>query len=298
MPKESLIYTPLLPLERRYIRRTALWMLGLMTVGCFALAGMVSLWYGKVPSDWKGLLFFGILIMAFAVPFHMLAGQRQKANSAWRRVFYIPAMLLNLLGVSLMEAAYYTRIGVEPPMSDLLAGALISVGVCLLATLCVYLLTNYLSLLSIIFGIAEVAGIVTCIVFWVKTGHSADAVVWSFALFNLLGTLIVSVAFIYAANEVSEICGEGSLPSFPEESADHGPGETEPEKDHTDVAWGWMRFLSFASFGVFLLVGVIVILVIAIIGGGACDCDCGDDCCEGCDCADGHMSSTKKKKRL
>ncbi len=279
MSREFSLRTTPEPLEKTYIRRSTLWLLGLMAGGCLVLVKLVPLWYGLFPPSPKILLLIGALIMAAAIPFHAVAGCRRMKKYAWRRILYIPAILLNFIGVSLFEAAYYTRIEVDPPVSELIAGAVIPIGLCALICLFVVLLSDYLSVLVLIFGGLTLGGIVTCIVFWVKAGLSAASVLWSFALFNLLGVLMVAVALIYAAGEVSDLYGEGASPA--------------PDTEN-DAAWGWMRFLSFSSFGLFLIVGAVILLIL-ICAGGDCDCDCG---CDSCDCGGGGESKGRKRRKI
>ncbi len=289
MKKESLFYTQLSSLERNTMRRTALWMFGLMAAGCLALVGLVPLWYGVFPPSFKVMLVVGAVVMAAAIPFHILAGSRKAKVHSRRTALYLPAILLNLVGMSVFEAAYYTRIQVNPPMTDLIAGAVLPIGFCLVCMLGILLASQVLRALSLIFGGVGLAGMVTCIVFWVKAGLTASSVLWSFALFNLMGVLIVLIAFNYAA---SELCDVGN----PADSAsDDGDVSSETSVNpQGDLAWSWLRFLSFASFGLFLIVAAVVLIILMCLGGD-CDCGCGD-CCD-CGGGGGEKSSVKRRRR-
>ena len=63
----------------------------------------------------------------------------------------------------------------------------------------------------------------------------------------------------------------------------------------------WLRFASFASFGILMAVGGIVLIILACAAGDGCDCDCSGDCCDCGDCGcggegSGQNHATRKKK--
>ncbi len=307
MKKETLVYTPMTPLEKEHIHLTALWMFGLLAVGCLLIAWLTPKWDAVCAQSYVEMIILGVILMVMAIPFHVIAGCRKMRKRKWRRVFYMGA-ILNVIGVSLFEAAYYTRIEVAPLDTELLFSAVVLpllFGFLCLA--CFILFTNAISVISLIFGGLGLAGVVTCIVFWIQAGHGEDAVFWSFMLFTLVNVLIVMVAFVFAAGEVSEIYGgvaEEDAPPMPDASGSESTSpETETSTDEeedqdrrSDAKWGWLRFLSFASFGVFMIVGGVVLIILMCLGGD-CDCDC--DCCSGCDCggSGGQKSSVNRRIR-
>ena len=108
-----------------------------------------------------------------------------------------------------------------------------------------------------------VALIVVSIVFWVR---SDSKVLFSFAFFDLLWTLIALIALHVACSD--------------EESP-------------------WLRFSSFAAFGVLIAVGSIVLVILVCAGGGdGSDCDCGGDCGDcGCGGTENGTGARKMKRK-
>ncbi len=317
MRKETLFHTPMTPPEKEHIRSTALWMFGLTLVGGLLIAWLTPKWDEICAQSYVEMLILGAILMVAAIPLHVLAGSRRMKKRKWRRVFYMGA-ILNVLGVSLFEAAYYTRIGVAPlDVEELFRAAVLPLFFGFLCMACFVLFTNAIAALPLIQGGVGLVGIVICIVFWVKAGHTKDAVFWSFMLFTLVSVLIVLIAFVFAAGEVSELYGgtdaelteanaeAPAADAMPDrsagmvEAAEHvdADGDNSDEADRrADAGWGWLRFLSFASFGVFMLVGAVVLLILMCLGGD-CDCDC--DCCSGCDCGgSGSGGKSKVNRRI
>ena len=62
----------------------------------------------------------------------------------------------------------------------------------------------------------------------------------------------------------------------------------------SDEKSSWLRFASFASFGLLLIVAFVVLIILLCAGGGDCSCDGG--CCDGCDCGGGGKGRQKKGK--
>ncbi len=262
----------LLSEQSKYLRITALAMFGPMILCCFAFVLLTPLWYGMTDPD--VMLMIGGVVMLLAIPLHLLGGAETVISGSWRRWFYLLVILINTVGTSICEAAYYTHIGVRPPVNDLLAGALIPAGVCLLFALVAFLLPRRWWSLSVIFGVLTVGLIVLCTVLWVQAGLTARSVLWSCGLFNLVNLLIVEIAHYFAASEITDEL----------EKADE---DTRPA-----LRWTWMRYLSFASFSLLMIVGAIV-LIILMCAGGDCDCDC--DCC---DCSGSGSSKKKARKKV
>ncbi len=264
-----------------YVRLYALYLFGLMAGGCLALTLLTPQWYG-LGRPWV-LLAVGAGLMGVAIPFHISAGSGKLRLGAWKRLLYLPALILNLIGTSFCEAAYYTHIRVRPPETELIAGAVIPVGLCLACLLIAVLLPRKMTVVPLICGFATVGMIIFCIVMWVRAGLTAQSVPWSFAMFNLIGVLLAIIAHVYTCAEL------------PDDEPEAVAADAEAQEDiaqPVDPAWSWLRYLSFASFGLLMIAGVVV-AVILICASGDCDCDCGD-CC---DCSGGGDGTGAHKKR-
>ena len=221
---------------------------------CLLFAALVPVWYGM----WFGrttpisLLVMGGIPMVLAVPCHVLGGNRGFLNDHphIRAALYVLGILLNAVGTSLCMTAYYVQIREKPSFSALIAASLISVGIYALLFILLSCKPNRYGLWNGMAGLVTLALIIASVVFWVR---SDSKVFFSFAFFTLLWTLVAVVTLHLACSD------EGSP---------------------------WLRFSSFAAFGILLAVGGIVLVILACAGGGDCDCDCGDCGCECCDCGD------------
>ncbi len=252
------------------------------------------------------MLIIGAAVMLPAIPCHIFA----ERDRPLFRLFYIPVLLLNTLGTAIFEAAYYTQIEVVPTKAALIEGLLLPTVLCLLTALSgtVFLRKYAWSLGTgavISFGSA-----VTAIVFWVMA-DGAEQVTPSFAFFCFLGMLVAIMAAMIATAEAvedAEIAEKLVIEQDPyalpvmqaetptvfdvaNEDTKIAAAESAEANGTSATIWGWLHYLSLASFGLLILVGVVVAIIIALIGG---DCDCGD-CCDGCDCPGG--SGGKKKRR-
>ena len=178
-----------------------------------------------------------------------------------KALLYLLGILINTAGTSLCMTAYYLHLGKEPTHGELLLGFILPVV--LFGLVCVLiqvkperygLWTGGTCLLTVIL-------IIVSIVFWVR---SDSKVLFSFAFFDLLWTLIAVIA-LHAA------CSDEESP--------------------------WLRFSSFAACGVLMAVGMIVLIIlICASGGDGCDCDCGGDCCDGGDCGCGGTAEDAAKR--
>ncbi len=299
--------TKLTPFGRKYVRLYALAVYGLMAAAFLGLVILTPKWY-KMLKPWE-LLACGGVIMAAAIPFHLLGGSKKNRMGGWKKAFYVPAMLLNLLGTSMCEAAYYTHIQVRPPETDLIAGAVIPLGLCLLIGLMICLWPDRAPLLYVISGIFMVCVIIFCGIMWAVTDTEEGCVLWSFAFFNLFGGLLSVIAHFYVCSETLDDEWEdepataarcepdpsaaipAANPSADADLRSNTRGELE------DMTFAWMRYLSFASFGLLLVAGVVVAFIL-MCACGDCDCDC--DCCSGGDCGssgNGSGTSVKRKRR-
>ena len=240
-------------------------LLGVLTSLSFCV--LIPAWYGVFVDELApiAVLVFGALLSLFAIPCHLLGGSRDVISVGWvKSLLYLLGILINTAGTSLCMTAYYLHLGKEPTHEVLLLGFILPVV--LFGLVCVLiqvkpdrygLWTGGTCLLTVIL-------IIVSIVFWVR---SDSKVLFSFAFFDLLWTLIAVIALHVACSD--------------EESP-------------------WLRFSSFAAFGVLMAVGMIVLILLVCAGGGdGCDCDCGGDCCDGGDCGCGGTAekATKKPKR-
>ena len=233
------------------IRGRAIPLVGALT--CLLFAALVPFWH----SVWFGhttpisLLVMGAIPMILAIPCHVLGGNQGflAPHPDIRAALYILGILLNTAGTSLCMTAYYVHIQVKPAFSTLIAAALVSVAIYALLSILLQCQPNRYGLWNGLAGLVVLALIIVSIVFWVK---SDSKVFFSFGFFTLLWTLIAVVALHVACSD------EGSP---------------------------WLRFSSFASFGILMAVAGIVLIILACAGGD-CDCDCSGDCCDcsACDC--------------
>jgi hypothetical protein len=240
-------------------------LLGVLTSLSFCV--LIPAWYGVFVGEFApiAVLVFGAFLSLFAIPCHLLGGSRDVIPVGWvKALLYLLGILINTAGTSLCMTAYYLHLGKEPTHGELLLGFILPVV--LFGLVCILLQvkpdryglwTGGTCLLTVIL-------IIVSIVFWVR---SDSKVLFSFAFFDLLWTLIAVIA-LHAA------CSDEESP--------------------------WLRFSSFAAFGVLMAVGMIVLIILVCAGGGdGCDCDCGGDCCDGGDCGCGGTAekATKKPKR-
>ncbi len=238
---------------------------GILTSLLFCL--LVPAWYTACVGKFYpiAVLFFGVLISAAAIPFHILGSSRTVLGPRWlKSLFFCVSIAINTLSTSLSMTAYYVHIAAKPTTSALFAGVLISMVLCAIMALLMQRWPHRYALLTGIIALLSVALIIVSIVFWVR---SDSKLFFSFAFFNLLWTLISIIALHVACSDEGSPC---------------------------------LRFASFASFGILVGVAAIVLVILACAGGD-CDCDCGDGCCDcgncGGDCGDSPKDPIAKKHR-
>ena len=227
---------------------------------CILFAILVPVWCKILNGeDPVSLLILGGIPMILAIPCHILGGNRGflLSHSEIRTTVYTLGLLLNTVGTSLCISAYYVHLQTKPAFTTLIAAALVSVAIHVLLTILFQIRPRRYGLWTGGAGLILLALIITSIVFWVKSDNN---VFFSFGFFTLLWTLIAVIALHVACSD--------------EESP-------------------WLRFASFASFGILLAVGVIVLVILACAGGDGCDCDCGGDCCDCGDCGCGGGTAEK-----
>ena len=204
---------------------------------------------------------FGALLSIFAIPCHLLGGNRNVISSVLvRSVLYVASILINTAGTSLSMAAYYVHLGKVPTTAEMiLCGGCAMLLFGILALL-ISLWPHRHGLMTALVGLTTLGLAVSSVVFWIR---GEDKTLWSLAFFLLLWVGI-SIISLCAA------CSDENSP--------------------------WLRFASFASFGLFMVVAAVVMIILICAGG---DCDCGGDCGDCCDCGSGGngKSSVKKAKK-
>ena len=232
-------------------------LLGLLTSLLFCL--LIPAWY---EFFWDAVtpiavLVFGALLSLFAIPLHLLGGSRDVIPIGWvKSLLYAAGILINTAGTSLCMTAYYLHLSKLPTHEELLLGFILPVILFGLVCVLIQAKPHRYGLWTGLTCLAAVALMVVSIVFWVR---SDSKVLFSFGFFDLLWTLIAVIALHVACSD--------------EESP-------------------WLRFSSFAAFGVLMAVGSIVLIILVCAAGGD-GCDCGGDCCDCGDCGCGGTESGK-----
>lgn len=225
---------------------------------------LIPVWYGAFAGHVQPIacLILGVLISLFAIPCHLLGGSRDVIRSGGvKAVLYVVGMLINTAGTSLCIAAYYLHLGKTPTSAEMTvcAGAVILLFVVLAVFMSVW--PDRYGLITGITGLCTLGLAITSVVFWIR---NEDKGLWSLGFFLLL-TVGISVICLCAA------CSDEDSPL--------------------------LRFSSFASFGLLMVVAAIVLLIL-VCAAGDCDCDCsGGDCCDCGDCGGGGGSKSSAKKR-
>lgn len=231
---------------------------------CFLTPLWFDLW--EVEPIPIVMIVLGVCLSLVAIPCHLLGSSRSVIGAKWiRSILFSVGILLNTVGTSLSMTAYYIHIQTRPSTGILLSVAAICGGVYGLLTLLCEIFPTHVHLVAGILGGTITAGLIVAVIFWIT---SPSRVFWSFLFFSLLWALITTVALLFA-------CSDYDSP--------------------------WLRFASFASFGILISVALLVLLIIACAGGD-CDCDCGDDCgggdCGGCDCGGGGDGVHTRGKKM
>ncbi len=257
--------------DRKRIRAVTSILLGLFLVFCLIVPALVPLICG--PYEPLATAVAGVIVSLVAIPFHALGSRKNAGGRHTRPVLFGISMALNTVGIAFCEAAYYIHIA-APALgvsfrSTLLLGALIPMGLTVVLWLVLTCFPTRYAGLTLAGGLVTLGGAIAALVMWIRHGGTPEAVLWSFLFFMLLSTGAVIIA-LYAAIE-----------------------------DDSDRTVSCLRYLSFASFGLFLLVAAIVLLILVCASGDCdcdCDCDCGDGCCDGGDCSGGSGGKGKRKK--
>lgn len=236
-------------------------LLGILTSLLFCL--LIPAWYGMLEGRFTpiAVLVFGALLSLFAIPFHLLGGSRDVIPVGWvKSLLYMVGILINTAGTSLCMTAYDLHLGKAPTHGELFLGFAVPVFLFGLVFVLIQVKPHRYGLWTGLVCLVTVALIVVSIVFWVR---SDSKVLFSFAFFDLLWTLIALIALHVACSD--------------EESP-------------------WLRFSSFAAFGVLIAVGSIVLVILVCAGGGD-GCDCGGDCGDcGCGGTENGKAAAKRKK--
>lgn len=218
-------------------------------------------WYGVLAEAVKpsACLVFGVLFSLFAIPLHLLGGSRDIIRAGWvKSLLYGVGILLNTAGTSLCMAAYYIHLGGIPSVTEAVAVMAVAALLYGAAALFMQLFPDRHGAVTAAVTLAAAAGGIVSAVFWIRNGEKT---LWSLGFFLLLWVVIDLIA-LHAS------CCDGESP--------------------------WLRFASFASFGLLMTVAAVVLIILACAA-GSCDCDCGSGDC--CDCGGGGNGKGKGRRR-
>ncbi len=241
------------------VRGRMLPLVGLLT--SLLICALTPAWYGVFAGTVKPVacLVFGVLLSLFAIPCHLLGGSRDVIRIGWvKSLLYAVGILLNAAGTALCMAAYYIHLGDLPSVTEVAAILAVVVLLYGLAALFMQILPNRYGIVTAVGSLLTAAGGIVSVVFWIR---NVEKTLWSLGFFLLLWVLIDLIA-LHAA------CSDEESP--------------------------WLRFASFAAFGLLMIVAAVVLIILACAA-GSCDCDCsGGDCC---DCGGGGGSENAKGRR-
>ena len=262
-PEEREHYAHMAAESTRAIRMRGLLLplAGVMTV--LLLCALTPAWYGAFLGNMQPIacLIFGAFLSLFAIPCHLLGGNRNVIGSAGvRSVLYVVGILINTAGTSLSMTAYYLHLGKLPTQGDLILGGCCAVLLFGVTALCVLLWSGRYQLVSGLVGLTTLGLWIVSTVFWIRT---EDKALWSMGFFLLLWVGIAVISLCAA-------CSDEDSP--------------------------WLRFASFASFGLLLIVAVVVLIILLCAGGGDCSCDGDCGCGDCCDCGGGDKPKKIKKR--
>lgn len=249
--------------ERRTVRLRAAAVMGVFCLSSLLLCMGVPPVVGWIPATWKGWIpaAIGLGVALAAIPLHAVASSSAVlGRRGLKSLLYGLSILVNTVGTTLSASAYAAHTGQNVSAVPMFSAVALP---CLLALVLVVLLLLLPAKQSLVSGIHALVTLFLCIgavVCWIINDNK---LFFSFLFFHLLNLLIAEICLHCA-------CEETESP--------------------------WLRFSSFGSFGLLLIVGAVVLLILLIAcGGDGCDCDCGDGCCEGCDC--GPSEGRKKSRR-
>ncbi len=171
---------------------------------------------------------------------------------------YVIGFLLNTVGMGCFASAYYNVSGVSATLTGLAPALLLPAGLILITCTVLTAFPKIKSVFSDTVAVLILGLIITTIVFWVKRGGEF----YAFSLFSLVVAGFHLGVCMATVNE-----SERSL----------------------------LRDISLGSFGMFLAVGVAVVIAIACVAGDGCDGDCCD--CSGCDCGSGGDSGKRSRAK-
>ena len=228
---------------------------------------MIPVWYGILYGNVTPMacLCFGVLLALPAIPCHLLGGNREVIPIEWvRSLLYGAGILFNGMATALCVAAYYLHLGSLPSAAE---SRMVTVAVILLLGLTALLLQLFpdrYGVVTVAVSLLTVALGTASVVFWIRNDEKT---LWSLGFFLLLWVLISVIALHVACSD--------------EESP-------------------WLRFASFAAFGLLLLVAAVVLLILLCVAGDGCDCDCDGGCCDCdggcCDCGGGSDKPRARRK--
>lgn len=180
-------------------------------------------------------------------------------------LLYLTSFLLNTVGMGFGASTYYQVSHVPATFSLLLPTLAFPLLLLLLLTVLLTVIPQHKHPVIAVFAVTELALLIVLVVLWINRGGAFYAC----SLFALLIATFYTAVYAITADEE-----ERSV----------------------------LRDISCGSYGVFLLVGLAVLVAVACVAGDGCDCDCDGNCCDAdcCDCSgceDSSASTAKKARR-
>ncbi len=172
------------------------------------------------------------------------------------KTLYALAIAANAAGTGFITSYYYLYFEISVSITQLIAPTLVGALIVLLISCILYALTKWKGIILFFSGLLSLGGLITSAVLWAIHGN----VEISFSFFISILT-VTAVVLLYAV-----IRGD----------------------DENEI----LRDTAFASFGVLIIVGFVVLLLVA---GDGCDCDGG--CVDCCDCPTGEGRTKRRNKR-
>lgn len=172
------------------------------------------------------------------------------------RILYLVATVCNAFGTGFITAYHYVYFGISLSFGALTSPMIIAISYITLTAAFLYIFHRRKVWICLTSGLLTITALVLSVVFWVIDG----SVFYSFSTFLsiLAGTVIVLLSVVMAGDDENEL----------------------------------LRDCAFASFGILILVGLVVMLLVA---GDGCDCDA--SCCESCDCPSSDAKGKARTKK-
>ena len=169
---------------------------------------------------------------------------------------YILAIAANAAGTGFITAYYYIYFEITVSITHLLIPTFVCASVVIFVAFLIYLLPGRRGIILLISGLLSLGALITALVLWII--HGTVLASFSFFISILLLTAVILLYAVVRGDDENEI----------------------------------LRDTAFASFGVLIIVGFVVLVV---VGGDGCDCDSG--CVDCCDCSTGDGKAKRRAKK-